>query len=656
MKKIISYAMLVAFTFPAFAQPSSLGEQVLFTVADDTILASEYMAVYNKNRNLGEDIDPKTPKEYLDLYVNFKLKVHEAKEMGMDTMPTFLREYSSYRDQLAAPYLSDKGVTSELILEAYERSKIDVRASHIMLKLAPAPLPEDTLTAYNSIMKIKAQLQKGGSFESMAKEYSVDTYSAANGGDLGYFTVFNMVYPFESAAYNADIGEVVGPIRTRFGYHLIKTTDKRPSRGTVQVAHILVLENEKTEAEKKGQAEKKINEIYAKLQQGEDFSTLAKQYSEDHTSAQKGGELYPFGINKMYPEFEDVAFGLKNPGDYSKPVKTPIGWHVIKLIKKDSVQSFEEMEPSLKEKVDRDDRSLQSQMSVLRRVKKDYSYREYPKTKELAFDQVGDELLKGKYTTSKMKYGTKTLFEFADQKYTVADFLKYVEENQRGIDVKSVYSGLSVMYKTYTEDEIINYEKTQLVNKYPEFRLLSREYFEGILLFDLTEQKVWRKSVVDTTGLEAYYVEHQDDYMWKERYDAYIIDASTSKIAKKAVKMLKKGSTKNEIETALNADSQLNVKIDSAVYEEGSKEILNEIEKELAASEILEKEGRYFVVVINEIIPPVHKTFKESRGLIISDYQNYLEQKWLQELKAAYPVKMNQEVLEKVVAELEAGS
>lgn len=656
MKKLISSCLLILSGAALFAQPADLKSKVLFTVADDTVSAGEYMAVYNKNRNLGEDIDPKTPSEYLDLYVNFKLKVHEAKATGMDTVPSFLREYGSYRDQLAKPYLNDKDVTKELVKEAYNRMGKDVRASHIMIMVDGSAPPADTLQAYKTVMNIKKQLDKGGDFEALAQEYSKDTYSAKQGGDLGYFTVFNMVYPFETAVYNSKVGEVTGPVRTRFGYHLIKVTDKRPARGTVQVAHILILDNDKVKDNDSKKAEQKVNEIYEKLKAGEDFGTLAKQYSQDPTSAQKDGMLQPFGINKMYPEFEDAAFGLENEGEYTKPVRTPIGWHIIKLVGKAPIGSFEESEDEIKQKLDRDDRSQQSQISVMKRLKKDYNYREYPKTMKLAFEQVDESLLKQAYKAEKIKGGDKVLFEFGPKKFTVMDFLKHVEANQRSARGSSVYSAVSAMYDVYSETELVNYEKSRLEEKYPEFKLLSREYFEGILLFDLTERKVWKKSVSDTTGLKAYYAANKDNYMWKERYQAYVIDAVDKKTAKKAAKMISKGGAVSEVVASLNKDSQLKVKIDSNLYESGSNPILNDLPKEVGTSEVFEKDGRSFVVVFEKIMAPSNKTFQEARGVVISDYQTFLEEEWLKELKSKYEVEMNEEVLKKVIAELESQS
>ena len=656
MNKIFASCLLALSGSLVLAQ-ESFSDQTLFTVADDTITAEEYIAVYNKNRNLGEDIDPKTPREYLDMYINFKLKVHEAKELGMDTLPGFVREYGSYRDQLAKPYLTDKDVTEELINEAAQRMQYDVRASHIMVAIPRGAGAADTLKAYNEIISIKNKLTKGASFTEMASQFSVDTYSAKKGGDLGYFTVFNMVYPFESAVYNADLGELVGPVRTRFGYHLIKKTDQREARGEVLVNHIMLVSNEKTPEAEREAAEKKINEIYEELQAGADFETLAKQYSEDKTSAKKGGRLLAFGINKMYSEFEDAAFSLEKPGDYSQPVKTEIGWHIIQLVAHYPVKSKEEAYDELKVKINKDSCSQQSRISVIKKLKKEYGFTEYPKTMKVAFAQMDESYLKGAYKATKIKSGDKVLFEFADLQYTVKDFLNFMEKDRAGAgEGASLSAMVNSAYERYSENELLNYEKSQLAKKYPEYRLLSREYFEGILLFDLTEKKVWRKSVTDTTGLKEYYTNNADNYQWKERYQAYVVDASSSKIARKAAKMLKKGGKVADVEAMLNEESQLNVKIDSNVYEAGTNELVDSTEKSVGFAKPVEKDGRYFVVGIQKVIPAGPKTYEEARGSVISDYQNFLEEEWLESLRESYKVEINNEVLEKVVKQLESES
>lgn len=651
MKKTLLLLCASALCISVTAQ-EQLKNKVLFTVENDTIKAEEFMAVYNKNREIGEEIDPKTPSEYLDLYINFKLKVHEAKELGRDTLNSFLREFRNYREQLAKPYLSDKDVTEELIKEAYVRMKSDVRASHIMISLPKNPSADDTTVALEEILEIKIRIKNGESFEALARELSDDTYSAKNGGDLGFFTVFDMVYPFETAAYKTPVGKVSEPVRSQYGYHIVMPTAKREARGKIRVAHLMLIDNDKTTAAEKATVKNRIDEIYGKLQAGEDFVTLVKQYSDDKTSVVRDGELDIFGINRMYSEFEDAAFALEKAGDYTQPVKTPIGWHIIYLIEKIGIPSFQETQKEIKNKVERDVRAQQSQVSVMKRIKQSYKFKEYPKNFKLAFKQIGEELFTGGYEVpAKLKSGDKVLFEFANKQYTVSDFLNYAHDNQAAYARSTkLEPTLYRMMKTYQESELISYEKSRLSIKFPEFRLLEREYYEGILLFDLTEQKVWRKAMADTSGLQNFFEETRSNYTWDTRYHAYLVDGATKKLTKKATKLLRKGRSRSEVMAELNVESKLNLNIDSGHYELKDldlAEALSEMD-EPGRSDLIEVNGRFKQAYVLEIEAPRNKELKETRGAVISAYQQYLEKEWISDLKSRYQVTVDSTVLKEI--------
>lgn len=652
MKRLLLITLLFTAIFNAYSQ--DINKEILFSVGEDKVTAEEYMAVYNKNRNLGEDIDPKTAREYLDLYLNFKLKVHEAKQLEMDTDKRFLQEYNSYRNQLAKPYLSDKDITQELLQEAYKRMKMDVRASHIMLA---ASEDSDDMTkekALGKIKTLKSRLDAGESFEKLAKEYSADTYSAERGGDLGFFTVFGMVYPFESAAYKLSIGEVSDPVQTRFGYHLVKKTDERPARGTIEASHILIISNDKSTAEEKEVAERKINEIFEQIQGGLGFEDAAMKYSEDKSTGRKGGLLQPFAINKMYPEFEEAVVALEKEGDISKPVKTPVGWHIIKLVSRPGIESFDKLKRELKVRVDKDSRSEQSRESIVKRLKLEYNFHENPKTKKETFAQIDESLLKMAYSSKDVKDKDKVLFEFTDNSFTVGEFLLFVDNTQ----AKSRKSGnlrkeIRLAYNRFVDGKLITYEKTRLEDKYPEFRMLAREYYEGILLFDLTEKRVWKKSVIDTVGLETFYAQNKSMFMWETRYDVQIIDAATKKMAKKAKKMLKAGDSIQNVMNVLNKESELNVKIEEGLIEESDNDLLTEYKPEIGISKTKKWNSRYFIIIVKDKKAPTEKTLAEARGLVISAYQNKLEKDWIAELKNKYDVVINEELLEKVIEILE---
>ncbi len=648
MKKIL---VLCAILFSGYVNAQ---QQALFSINDEQISADEFKAVYLKNRDIGKDIDPKTPREYLDLFINFKLKVKEARDLGMDTLPNFKREFINYRNQLAQPYLEDRSVDSMLLNEAYNRMLQEVRAAHIMVDLAPNALPADTLAAYKNIMNLRAQIIKGTiSFENQAKKFSTDPGSKDNGGDLGYFTVFDMVYPFENAAYNTPVGEISMPVRSQYGYHIVKVLDKRPSSGTVQVKHIFLISNEKTEEEKANAAAQRIQEIYVRLQGGEDFDQLARQFSDDKNTSEQGGLLKPFGINTMMREFETESFALKNSGDYSKPFKTSIGWHIVKLVSREPVAGFKESSSSLEQQISRDSRSAKSREMFLAKLKKEYKYTEQPKRLKEVSKTVNEGYFTGTWDPKTASKLNKTLFTLNGVNHSQQEFVAYLAENQKnGSTETNVEQAVYAAYNSYVNNTIMEYEDSQLETKYPEFKLLVNEYHDGILLFDLTQEKVWNKASRDSVGLDTYYEANKTNYMWPDRVDAGVYSCESEKVAKKVEKFLKKGATTAEVETKFNKESQLVVVAETGKYVKGQNQAVDKATWATNAVTIVGLDGRFIVVKIAEVLPAQPKKLEEARGLVISDYQKQLENDWITSLKNTYTVKVNEDVYNALEAEL----
>lgn len=648
MKKIVlTFAVL-------FSGLLSAQQQTLFSIDQEQITVDEFKAVYLKNRDIGKDIDPKTPREYLDLYINFKLKVREARDKGLDTIPSFQREFKNYRKQLAQPYLEDRSVDSSLLAEAYSRLQQEVRAAHIMIDLSPSALPEDTLAAYNKIMNIRQQIIKGAPFETTAKKFSTDPGSKDNGGDLGYFTVFDMVYPFECAAYNTPVGEVSMPVRSQYGYHIVKTLDKRKSSGSVQVKHIFLISNDKTEQEKADAAAQRIQEIYVRLQAGEDFDQLARQFSDDKNTAEDGGLLKPFGINQMMREFEEESFALQNVGDFSEPFKTQIGWHIVKLVDKKGVPTFEEVKNGLEQQISKDTRSAKSRQVFLANLKKDYNFTENTKRLKEIYKVVDESYLSGTWDPTRAAKLKKTLFTLDGVNYSQQDFVAHLDASQK----RGSRGGTNVeqeVYKQYTafvNKTIMTYEDGKLEEKYPEFKMLVNEYRDGILLFDLTQEKVWNKASKDSVGLYNYFEGNQNKYTWPDRVSANVYSCSTEKIAKKVVKMIKKPVSLEEVEQKFNLESQLVVVADSGKYAKGDHQAVDRASWENGAVSTVVVDDRYIVVQTKEFLPSQPKRLDEARGLAISDYQKMLETQWIAELKENYTVTINEEVFRSLESEL----
>lgn len=643
--------LLIGFLFGGadlFAQEK---DPVILTVDGQNITLSEFEAVYKKN-NRDAVVDQKDLEEYLELYINFRLKVREAEELGLDTVKKFIEELKGYQKQLAKPYLTDKEVTQNLIKEAYERSLKDVRASHILLKVGPDALPKDTLIVYNKIMDIRKQAEKGD-FAALAKKYSEDPSAKDNAGDLGWFSVLRMVYPFETAAYQTPIGKISMPIRTRFGYHIIKATGSRDAQGEIATAHIMIKAGKEATEEERAKAKEKIMEVKALLDKGQNFEDLAKKYSEDKGSSTKGGVLPPFGAGRMVPAFEEAAYALKADGDYSEPVLTDYGWHIIKRIERIPVPKFEQTEKDLSAKVAKDSRSEMSTLSVLNRIKKEYGFKEVRSAVDALAGKLDSTLIEGKWNADAAKGLNATVFTIGKENFTQADLAAYIGTHQSRRKPEPLAAILNGLYNQFVDESLLAYEESRLPQKYPEYKALLKEYRDGILLFDLTDDKVWSKAVKDTAGLKIFHDKNRDKFMWGKRLDAEIYycqkDSIVEPLKAALAKKLKKGKPgKEELLKEFNANSQLNLRVEQGQYEENEEEVLKNVKWEKGVYGPFKDGENQVLIVVNAVLDPTPKTLKEARGLVTADFQNYLEKEWIASLRAKYKYTANRELLKKI--------
>ena len=649
---ILSVAALLLFS-TVFSQEK---DPVLITIGGNEVTLSEFENIYHKN-NDAQLADPKSLDEYVKLFVNFKLKVKAAEDLGLDTTQAFVDELAGYRRQLAQPYLVDKDLNENLIKEAYERLKEDVNADHVLVKISPDASPNDSLQAYNKIMSFRKRLVNGESIEKIKKELGeITSQSKVLAEQLGYFTAFQMVYPFESAAFNTPVGTVSNPVRTRFGYHVIQVNDRRASRGEIRAAHIMVKLKKNATDEEKTKAKSKIDEIYQKLEGGASFEELAKLYSDDKNSGAKGGELPWFGTGKMVPKFEDAAFSLKEDGTTSKPIQTRYGWHIIKRLEKKELKSFDEMKSEIKAKISRDSRASMSRESLLKKLKEEYSYN--PKMNEIKdfYKVVDNSYFTKKWSADKAKDLTAVIFTLKDntygdkqETYTQQDFAQFLEKRMRPQKPKEIEKVVDDMYAEWVDTQVMQFENENLEAKYPEFRALMKEYRDGILLFELMDKKVWTKAVKDTAGLKDYYNNNKNNFMWDERLDATIYTCTNPEMVKLTRSLLnkrrKKGYNSDYILEKVNADSQLNLKVEKGVFLKGENDIIDATPwTDNSISESV-MNGKTVFVDINKKIAPTPKKLSESRGLVTAEYQNYLEQEWIKELQQRYDVHVDRKVL-----------
>jgi peptidyl-prolyl cis-trans isomerase SurA len=620
------------------------------TIHDREVTVGEFERIYNKN-NSNTALEQQTVEEYLELFINFKLKVIEAEEMGLDTTSSFLDEFGGYKSQLAKPYLSDQEEVDVLVKEAFERAQKDVLVSHILIRMSEYASPEDTTLMYTKALEIRDKILAGEDFATVAKAHSDDPSAKDNGGALGWFTVFRMVYPFETESYNTPKGHVSMPVRSRFGYHIIKKIDERPARGEIRVAHIMVMTPESMTEEEQADAKVKIEQYHDSLEAGVPFEEMARNYSEDRGSAGRDGELPWFGTGRMVAEFEEASFALQNVGDVSEPSQTSFGWHIIKLLERKTYDDFEAVKADLQSNVTKSDRNTYSKAAMIERIKKNHNFIEYPENLQPFYSLVDTSFFARRWDASKAAGMDKALFSIGDRKVQQNAFAEFLDVKQGGRSM-SIEVLVNTRYKKFTEEQVLQYEEDQLPGKYPEFRHLVQEYHDGILLFDLTDKMVWSKAVEDSVGLEAFYQEHRNEYKWEKRMDATLYTCRDEDVAEFAREILgnpknKKTGPEQVQSRAFSefADSSC-LAFENLKLEKGDHELLENMDwSKDRLSHLQTKDGKAAFLVNNKILKPSVKELDECRGLVTADYQNHLEKQWIESLRAKYPVDVNEELL-----------
>jgi len=646
MKKTVLFLLGIIFTTNLFAQQ----DPTLLEIDGKKVTKSEFLQIYLKNNN-----DPKYDKEsldgYMELFKKFKLKVAEAEAMGYDTIPKLKRELEGYQKQLALPYLTDSKMNESLVKEAYDHMKNEVRASHILIRLEPNPTAADTLAAYNKIMALKARIDKGEDFTYVAKGKggSEDPSVANNGGDLGYFTAFQMVYPFEDMAYKTPVGSVSKPFRTKFGYHILKVTDKRPARGTIKVAHLMIAANKNNSSKEEIEsARNKANELYEKLQKGENFEMLVSQFSDDPSSNNNSGVLPLFGTGtttRMVGEFEDAAFKLAKDGDISEPVQTDYGFHIIKRIELTDLRPFNELEKELQNRVNRDERSKLTQSSFIQKLKKDYNFSDKSaKSIKWFKTNIDSTYLVGKWKAENLKTNDKMVV-LDGKTYGQKDFAAYLVANYKSARKSNLSDVVDDLYKAWQDEIVLDLEKSKLEAKYPEYKALMNEYHDGILLYEIMSDEVWNKAMSDSTGLKNFYEANKANYVWGKRVDAVVYETISANVAADVEALLKKGLSSDSISKIINKDSELNLRVRTNKFEVEKTNYLANQSLNLGVNKAYSFEGKFYVVDVKEKIEASQKELSEAKGLITSDYQNYLEKEWIEKLEQKHTIKVYDSVL-----------
>ena len=667
MKKInfLRTLVLAAVLMPTIhvCAQSKLDNQVLMTIGDRPVTVKEFTDVYAKNNLKGDVIEKKSVDEYIDLFTTFRMKVMEAEAQKLDTGAKFRNELAGYRKQLAKPFMSSDDITDELLQEAYQRKQKDIRASHILIRCDKHALPSDTLKAYNKAMDIRKRALKGEDFGELAVRYSEDpsakdTKATAemparqgNHGDLGYFSVFDMVYPFETGAYNTKEGQVSMPVRSDFGYHIIKVQSVTDAMGTVQAAHIFLQLPFDASAEEEAAMKQKADNIYKELMDhnGENWNEAVKNYSDDRGTLPRNGALSSFTVSRIVPQFIEACKSIK-VGEIAKPVRTSYGYHIIKLLGYSGVGTFDKEAKGLTERIEKDSRSKKSEEAVLKQIRQEYKFKANDKNIEAFMATVDSTILNKTYTPSAKADMNAVLFTIEGKPTKVTEFVDYIQSHMTIQKYVTPSTYAYQLYENFSNEKMLDYADAHLEDKYPEFKALVQEYRDGILLFDLMDREVWDKAVKDTTGLKEFHAQHTDKYMWEERALATIVTVTREESLPKVKALINEGTPLDSLRSVLSRDSINYVYVRKGYYQHGDNQYVDQAEWKVGANKEIPStvDQSTVLVYIRELRDPEPKTLREARGLVTSDYQVELEENWVKMLKEKYPVSVDEKVLEKV--------
>lgn len=649
MKRHIFSLFIPAFFL--FFRLSGQESEVILTIGDNEITRGEFERIYQKN-NSSAVYDNKSVEEYLELFINFKLKVIEAENLGYDTAKSFISELAGYRDQLAKPYLEDKEYAQKLLQEAYERTQHEVSASHILVRLEQDAPPKDTAAAYRKIMDIRKRILSGESFAEVAKATSDDPSAKTNAGYLGWFAAFQMIYPFENVAYNTQPGKISMPLRSRYGYHIIKVEGRRESLGRIWSAHILVYgSNENPEL--RAQAEKKINECYERLKKGEDFADLAAEYSDDKNTSSRGGDLSWIRSGIIPEDLESRIFSLKDSGDYTEPLPTSYGFHIFMLLGKKPLESFEELKPELERKLARDTRGKQNEKLLVARIKNENNFRLYQENLQPVIDILDESVYEGSWDTTLADELINPVISFGNRDYSQKEFAGFIAAKKQYNKGYTIHDIVNERLEQFINEKAVEYEKSMLEVKHPEFKNLMDEYHDGILLFNLTDDMVWSKAVKDTAGLQEFYNKNKNNYMWGERMVLSSYTFEDENLLKKVQSVAKKRAKKafsvlKAQELICGSDTIACVQIEDKKLEKDDDSLNKEIQWQKGFSLQQKTDGKITIFRVNDILPPEPKKLNEAKGLITADYQTYLEAEWIKSLRDKYNIVVHEDVLNKI--------
>lgn len=615
--------------------------QTVFSYGTNQVSKQEFWRAFSKN-NTG-NVSEQAIKEYLDLYIRFKLKVQAAKDARFDTLPNIKNDIASFRAQIINQYIQQQSFSKDLIKEAIERSRTEIEVAHIFVAF-----DKDSSGAKTQIEKAYKELQGGADFGKTAINYSNNNYVKAKSGYIGYVTVFSLPYDLENIAYELPAGSYSKPVAGSKGWHIFKVLGKRNSPGVMKAAHILFAIPDEASQEERAAIKAKADSVYLLLKNGLSFETAALEYSNDRTSFATGGLLPEFTFSKYDAAFSKAAFGLKNNNDISEPVLTSYGWHIIQRISINPVKSDENDAAVVQEwtdKVNADARINLAMQRMKDEMKKASGYKPVSYNEKQIWS-LTDSMLKAKNYAAIFKANKqKPLFLLKEKMISVSDWLQYVK-SQRTAPSETGQPDYSSLMIQFTETTVEQYYKDRLETMNEDFRYQLKEFTEGSLLFEVMERSIWSKAPMDSAGLLNYYKQNKSKYKWQPSVTAIIFNCSDTAVANRALKLMKENPA-NWKEYMDNLNGQ--ALADSGRFEYAQLPVKDAVglkAGQFTSVETNPNDGSSsFCYILKNFTGEDQRSFDEAKGLVINDYQLLMEEKWINQLKKKYPVKVNEAVV-----------
>jgi len=636
-KRFLAAGALCAAILAITAKPA---DPVLMKVGDDEVRLSEFEYLYHKNNT--QQAQPQTIEQYVDMFVNFKLKVAAAERAGIDTTGSFESEYLKFRNDLAAPYLRDTEVEEKQILEAYDHSLRDVLVSHIML-------PRDAGAMADSLRRgiIDGTIK----YEDAARAHSIDKPSAVRGGLMGTVSAGRFPWPFEKAAYDTEVGGISPVVNSGFGLHIIRVESSEPSRGEVHAAHILRTTRGMSDSAAVAQ-KTVIDSIYTELRAGADFADIARRLSQDPGTAQRGGDLGYFGHGRMVHEFDSVAFALPD-STISEPFRTAFGWHIIQRLDSRKPGGLDEQREAICKAIAADEsRAAIAADAYLDKVIAQYKGSVNMPTitavEQMAARHGGrlDSAMIAEMAASKLP-----VLSFDGKKTTLAALTASIPSV-----APEGASNIAELVRRTAQDRLkalaLDRARADLEASNADYRNLINEYRDGILLFEISNREVWDKATADTTGLEQYFRDNRDKYRWEApRYKAVIFFAGNDSLLQEAVRYaadsIPASLPSSKVAAAMTDRFGRNIKVERVIAARGDNPITDHLGfgAERPAKPASQRWPVYAAFRAKVLDQPEEAA--DLRAAVVADYQAMLEKAWLDRLHKEIPVKINRKVLSK---------